>query len=186
MHCASGPLCFFTLETQRCKRQCLKRVRKRATSRLKAKPPEPTAVSGALIYCIPVYGNGGVCIALVERHGLRTWKRQTNKQTWISSCNAPGFASTDSQQHTQNKLHLWSKLSSCTAGWGNAGLTLLVLQWAGSFSREIYHWISEQTQTILHDDENSLAQAHLPGNSILVPEIQWAKSVCCNRKKPQS
>lgn len=62
-------------------------------------------------------------------------------------------------------------VSSCTSGWNNAGPTLLVLQSAGSLSREIYHWASEQTQAALHDDENPLAQAHLPRNSILVPEI---------------
>lgn len=160
MHCASGPLCFFRLEARSCRRWCLRRVRKRATSRLKAKPPEPIAVSGALIYCILVYGNGGVCTARWRGMGWALEKgKQTNKQMWVSSCNTPGFASPVSQQHTQNKLHLWFKLSSCIAGWGNAGLTLLVLQWAGSFSREIHHWTSEQTQTILQDDGNSLGSS---------------------------
>lgn len=71
---------FFRLETQSCMRWRLKRVRKRA--RLKAKPPEHTAVSGALIYCIPVYGSGGVCIAWWR--GMGWYLKKTNKQ--INRC----------------------------------------------------------------------------------------------------
>lgn len=146
MHCASGPLCFFRLETQSCKRWCLKRVRKRATSRVKAKAPEPVAVSGALIYCIPVYGNGGVCIPWWRGMGWVLEKdKQTKEQTRISSCDTPGFAGAVSQQHIQNKLHLWSKLSSCTSGWGKAGLMLLVLQWAGSSSKDITGFLNKHS-----------------------------------------